>query len=552
MARGRRRGAPRHRGRRARGGGSAGCGVDGSVTTLALVDRLRAVAPEQRAKILGAIDARRIAALRWAWREFWARPDEREPGATEGKGQLPPEQPWTWHAHIGGRGSGKTEAASRWVNEEAMRLGRGCVFHLVGATIDDARATMIEGDSGLLATAPPWAGIDFRPSVTGGTIRWRSGARGRVFSADRPAKGRGPQCSRMWLDDCAAWGHRGKDALDQLLFGFRRRAPDGSPPRGVISSTPIDTELLRWILSASSPRRSRIVYSRSTTDENRANLSTEFFEQTLAEFEGTEEEQAERFGIVTLSGSRKIFAGIAFDAAPVLALAPERFLAIAIWIDPSVSTSTRACEVGLVVGGLTQAGHVYLLEDLSDQLDANAWPERVLDAADRWSPRCSTLHLGIETNRGGNQAVELLRSAEVIRRLRAGKPGVSVHEIRTVFASVGKGARATPLPRLYAAGRVHHVHGLGALERQLRALDDTVAPHRDRADAAVYCVLDLAGILDVARGGSAYAVGGEPMPSMPFTPIALGSINVGPLASTPRPFQFGVPGGAAPAPWRSP
>lgn len=511
--------------------------------TLALVDRLRALPAEDRQRILGSFSARQLAALRYAWRGFWARPDEREPGASEGRGQVPPPGEWTWWCCIGGRAGGKTRACAEWVHEQAMTQGRGLVIHLVGQTIEDAQETMVEGESGLLATAPPWAGLDWKVSKGGGTLRWRSGARARVFGADKPSKGRGPQCSLLWLDDPAAWGPHGKAVLDQLLFGFRRRKPDGSQPQGAVSSTPIDSEVLRFFLeSTDGARKSRVVFSRSTTDENRANLASSFFDETLAEFAGTELEQQERFGLADLSSSRKTFAGVRFDAAPVrITTAPlGDIIAIAVWVDPALSTSTRACEVGLVVSGLTRAGHVIALEDRSRVMSAELWPDVVLDAVEAWSG-VAPVHAGTEVNRGGNMPEALIRSAEKVRRLQAGMPGVSILEIRTAFADRNKGQRAAPLGRLYRAGQLHHVPGLVELERQLRALDETNAPNRDRADAWVYSVLDLA--------LGAYAVGGtEQGLVLPFAPAPLGSISVGAMPSVQheartQPFQFGVPAG---------
>ncbi|HMI91864.1 MAG TPA: terminase family protein, partial [Polyangiales bacterium] len=402
---------------------------------LALVDQLRELGDADREEILRSCTAEELSALRWCWTEFYARPDERAPGATHGKGQVPPAGKWTWWANIGGRGSGKTETCAQWVAHEALRLGAGAIFHLVGATIDDARATMVEGLSGILQASPPWAGIKWVPSVGGGKLTWRSGARARVFGADKPAKGRGPACNRMWIDDPAAFGPHGKDVIDQLLFGFRNRAPDGSEPRGVISSTPLDSDLLSWIMSASKDQNQRrMVYSFSETDDNRANLSEDHFTQILTEFAGTELEQQERFGRYT-AGTGKVFKGIDFNAHPIrVHVVPERFLVVAVWIDPSSSSSTKSCEVGIVAGGLTNDGHVWLLEDASAVLGANEWPDRALDLLERWLPHAASGHLGVETNRGGNQPVQLLCSAEKIRRLKAGKPGVSIYEIKRVFA----------------------------------------------------------------------------------------------------------------------
>mgnify|MGYP001582717541 CR=1 FL=1 len=497
----------------------------------ALVDRLRALPAERRAALLDALSPRAVAALRWDWEGFWARPDDRAPGWTEGRGQLPPPGDWTWWGNIGGRASGKTTAAVEWVHSEARTLGRGCVIHLLGQTLEDARAVMVEGESGLLAKARPWDGIDFKPSIGGGLITWRSGAKARVFGADKPAKGRGPQCNRMWLDDPAAFGVNGMAVLEQLLFGFRLRAPDGSEPRGVISSTPIESELMRWILGGPrGERRSKVLYSRSTTDDNRSNLAESFFTQTLEEFAGTELEQQERYAIFPW-GAKKIFANVDFKRPPVrVDVAPDRFLGVAIWIDPAQSTSTKACEVGMVAAGVTHAGKIFLLDDSSDVMGADVWPERALDLHDRWAGRTAAIHLGVETNRGGNQPAELLRSAEIIRKLREGRPGVATIEIRSVFTHQGKTVRATPLPRLYLAGQVHHLPGLDGVERQLRELDDTPRLQLDRADAAVYCVLDLAGILEQRGGSSSYAVGGVALGPGTFGPAAAGAVNVGPAA----------------------
>ncbi len=509
------------------------------MTALALVDQFRKLPAEQRTAILAQCTTEEIASLEFCWKEFWARPDARSADTAEGRGQLAPPGPWTWWASIGGRGSGKTRSAGEWIEEEAERLGAGCIIHLVGASIEDAQATMVEGDSGLLAIAPPWAGLDYKVSKHGGTLTWRSGARARIFGADKPSKGRGPQCNRMWLDDPAAFGPHGLQVLEQLLWGFRLRAPDGSDPCGAISSTPIESELMDWILNSDGKRKSRIVYSRSETDDNRANLSETFFTQTVEEFAGTELEQQERFGRLDRKKS-KVFAGVDFGATRVVA-SPPYMMQIAVWADPAISTSSKSCEVGLVAAGMAQDGHVYLLEDLSDILDSNQWPDRMIAAVERWTPYAAAIHVGTETNRGGNMPEGLIRSAEVIDRLRRGLPGISVLDVRTVFTAASKATRATTLPRLFKAGQVHFVGSMEVMERQLRDLDDTIKPGRDRADAAVYAILDLIGLLDMTRPGAVAMMQGARMVEYEPGPMPLQSVVVGPDVAQARPFQFGRP-----------
>src|ERR687894_724907 len=73
----------------------------------------------------------------------WARQD-----------QLPPDGDWTTWLMLGGRGAGKTRAGAEWVKALALGLppfrapvGR---IALVGETLGDVRAVMVEGVSGLL------------------------------------------------------------------------------------------------------------------------------------------------------------------------------------------------------------------------------------------------------------------------------------------------------------------------------------------------------------------------------------------------------------------
>jgi phage terminase large subunit-like protein len=455
---------------------------------LALVDRLRALPAADRRAILAPIPARRIAALRWCWREFWARPDAREPGAVQGRGQLPPPGRWAWWAQIGGRGSGKTRSGAQWVQREAERLGRGMIVHLVGATVDDVRDIMIEGQSGILACAPPWCRPVFKPSVRGGILEWPNGARGRVFGADKPSKGRGPQCNRMWVDDPAAFhAEKGKKVLDQLLFGFRLRAPDGSGPKGTVTSTPIDTELLRWFLGENQGK-TRIVYSTSISDDNFGNLSAEDFEATLAEFAGTELEQQERFGVMGAFRGTKVFKDV--DFAPARVAAAPKMKKIVISVDPSMSGAATACEVGITVGGIDARGHGYGLADLSCRATSAEWPRVVVEAVDAWDAD----EVLVETNKGTSWPETLLNQAEKLRRAAAGLPLVSMLKIVAILADKTKATRAGTLVPLYRQGMLHHVApGFEEVERQLRVLDEKQTDGTDRGDAWVQLVIHLLG-----------------------------------------------------------
>ena len=82
------------------------------------------------------------------WR-FWLR-DE----------QLAPDNDWRIWLFLGGRGAGKTLAGAHFI-EESVRLGRARRAGVIGATFNDTRAVMIEGESGLMKLCD---GASFEPA----------------------------------------------------------------------------------------------------------------------------------------------------------------------------------------------------------------------------------------------------------------------------------------------------------------------------------------------------------------------------------------------------
>ena len=102
--------------------------------------------------------------------------------------QLPPPldeaAPWRTWLLLGGRGAGKTRAGAEWVRGQALGLppfacraaGR---IALVGETLDDARAVMVEGHSGLLAIHADDERPTFYPSRN--EVIWPNGCKQRPF-----------------------------------------------------------------------------------------------------------------------------------------------------------------------------------------------------------------------------------------------------------------------------------------------------------------------------------------------------------------------------------
>ena len=121
-----------------------------------------------------------------------------------GQKQRPPLGNWRTWLMLGGRGAGKTMAGARWLtglvypdgHYQGDAAGRVAI---IGETYGDARAVMVEGESGLIAIAaaqrrPQW-------NASKRELVWPNGTIGQVFSAADPEGLRGSQFGAAWCDD---------------------------------------------------------------------------------------------------------------------------------------------------------------------------------------------------------------------------------------------------------------------------------------------------------------------------------------------------------------
>src|SRR5262249_13153391 len=129
-----------------------------------------------------------------------------------------------------------SEMANGWATTgQARRIA------IVAATAADARDVIVEGESGILATAPDWC----RPEFQSGRRRllWPNGAIGTLYSAEEPDRLRGPQHDAAICDELGSW--RDPSTWDMLQFGLRL----GQHPRVVVATTPRPTRLVRQLLA---------------------------------------------------------------------------------------------------------------------------------------------------------------------------------------------------------------------------------------------------------------------------------------------------------------
>ena len=395
-----------------------------------------------------------LLAAEYEW-SFWARPE-----------QLAPAGDWTTWLFLGGRGAGKTRAGAEWVIERA-NSGAGRIA-CVAATLADARDVMVEGESGILRVAPPWARPAFEPSKR--RITFENGATASLFSAEEPDSLRGPQHDTAWCDELAKWP-RLKSTWDNLQFGLRL----GQTPRQMITTTPRPLRLLKEIMA-----RSDTAVTRGSTQSNRPNLAPAFFAEIIRRYEGTRLGRQELDAEILEDIPGALWTRAMLDAAlmPQNLPVPET-VRVVVGVDPSGTTGNDARnQVGIVVAAKGKDGLGYVLADLTASLSPAAWGARVAQAAESWRADC----IVAESNFGGAMVENVLRTAGVKTR------------VKVAHASQGKTVRAEPIAALYEQRRVRHAAAFPGLDDQLCAFTTegySGDGSPDRADALVWALKEV-------------------------------------------------------------
>ena len=420
-------------------------------------------AEPERAAFLDGLSENALAALPFLW-EVWAHPGH----------QLAPEGDWRIWVLLGGRGAGKTRAGAEWVRARVEgrtplspgRAGRVC---LLGETIEQVRAVMVEGESGLLACAPPDRRPEFRPSLH--KLVWPNGAEAMLASAANPEALRGPQFDCAWSDELAKWKHC-REAWDMLQFCMRL----GDDPRQVVTTTPRDVPVLHEILAAPGT-----VSTRAPTEANRANLAPGFIAALEARYGGTALGRQELGGELLTAVDGALWSRAMIEQARVAEVPALDRIVVA--IDPPVTSNADSDECGLVVAGIKDKGdpngpEVYVLADRSAARQTpRDWAGRAAEAyrdfeADR---------VVAEVNQGGDLVETVLRQVA---------PDIA---FRAVRATQGKRLRAEPVAALYEQGRVHHAGAFPELEDQMCSFEggSRGGGSPDRLDALVWALTDL-------------------------------------------------------------
>lgn len=144
--------------------------------------------------------------------------------------QQPPKGDWLTWLIRGGRGSGKTRTGSEWIHRITKIAPR---IALVAPTGPDARDTLVEGESGLLATAAPGERPEWEPSKK--KLTWPNGAVAHAFSGEEPDRLRGPQ-HHCFVAGTIVQTSAGPMCIEDVTVGMEVWTRDGLRPVSVTGS----------------------------------------------------------------------------------------------------------------------------------------------------------------------------------------------------------------------------------------------------------------------------------------------------------------------------
>lgn len=427
-----------------------------------MLNALKSCDRETLERFLDTLTAEEIERLLHDW-ELWARDDQLPPDQAQGGG------PWTTWLCMGGRGAGKTRTGAEWIRAIALtELPKSGVsdarIALVGESLADVRAIMVEGVSGILAVHRRHE----RPSflISKRELVWPNGARAQFFSADDPESLRGPQFHAAWSDELAKWRYM-EEAWDMLQLGLRL----GTHPRQIVTTTPRPAPLIKRLLADP-----RTAITRAASAAN-VHLPAAFLEGIVGRYCGTRLGRQELDGDLIEDTPGALWRRDMIEAHRVAAAPPLKRIVVA--VDPPVSSRATSDACGIVAAGVGPDGRAYVLRDATVQgrqpLD---WARAALAVYDALSAD----RIVAEANQGGDLV------AEIFRQLAPGVPVTLMHATR------GKAVRAEPVAALYEQGRVSHAGVFAALEDQLcnfghSGLSGGGSP--DRLDALVWAVTEL-------------------------------------------------------------
>ncbi len=384
--------------------------------------------------------------------------------------QVLPLGDWMVWLILSGRGFGKTrcgvEAVKSW-SKTSKRV------NLAGATADDVRQIMIEGESGILPHCARSERPLYIPSQR--KLVWPSGCVSLLLYGTEPDRARGKQSEKLWADEVASWAY--PETWDQLMFGLRL----GDNPQAIVTTTPRPIPIIKELVAAKSTK-----LTRGSTYDNKDNLALKFYTQVITKYEGTRLGRQELNAEILDDNPSALFTLANIEQHRINKV-PENMARVVVGVDPAATSGEDADDTGIITASRDNQNppHFYVYDDDTCHEKPLGWAQRAVGAYKRHK---ADRIIG-ETNNGGEMVEATIRSVDA---------NVAY---RSVHASRGKVVRAEPVSALYEQGRVHHVGVLAKLEDEITQFDPSTyepgkSPSPNRMDALVWAITELSENVD--------------------------------------------------------
>lgn len=404
--------------------------------------------------------------LKYKW-ELWARPTQ----------LLPPlDHSWEVWMILSGRGWGKTRTGAEAI-KRLMIDNPGCRIGIIGMTAGAVRDTCYEGESGLVNVMPPEMldkaqGGKYNRSL--GQLTLANGSMAFSFSGADPEKLRGFQSHFLWMDELCAFQYA-QETWDMARFGLRL----GQKPRIIITTTPKPSPLIVELVRRGTEEPDNVILTTGSTFDNKANLPASTLEELRKRYEGTTMGRQELYAELILDDPGALWRREMIEELRISVheFDLRKMARIVVAIDPSMSSVTeRDSETGMIVAGIGENGHCYIIEDCSAlRPSPDTWGNLAIAKYHQYAAN----RIVAEVNQGYDLVTNLLNTKD--ERV----------PVKKVYATRGgKFLRAEPIAALYEQKRVHHVGLHAKLEDQMTQwIPGKASP--DRLDAMVWAVTDL-------------------------------------------------------------
>lgn len=288
---------------------------------------------------------------------------------------------------------------------------------------------------------------------------------------------RGGNYSRVYCDELVNWCQGSAEKVQQIFSVLNFTCRKGGA-KFVIATTGKPWPIFKKWEEMWKAKSRRIVIVRGSMNDNEF-LSDQAKADLEEEYGGDRFGRQEIDGEITWDTEGALFKAHWFEESrskeAVSKLLPE-MKRIVVAIDPAVSNNANSDETGLIVAGIDDNNHMYVLGDYSGRYDSAQWAKKAVELYHLHQADC----IVAEINNGGTLVADNLRANHTLV------------PIRTVHATRGKMTRAHPVATLAERGELHIVGTMKTLEDQCCAYTGNPRQNSpDRMDALCWAAYEL-------------------------------------------------------------